>query len=107
MNQPARPAAFHVLRVLSGNGNTIQFTGGFFFTGGWKQKGVKKEAKDPLCHRSWVIPVWLAWETAEHHCTAVQVPAAVPNYRVAVGSALEGAKAAAGYLAHYRGCRGR
>lgn len=33
--QPARPAAFHVLRVLPGNGNTIQsVTVGFFFTGG-------------------------------------------------------------------------
>lgn len=39
-------------------------------------------------------------------CTAVQVPAAVPNHHVAVGSALVWAKAAAGYLAHCRGCRG-
>lgn len=59
VNQPARPAAFHVLKVLPGSGSTIQsFTGGFFFTGGWKQKGsrVKRRPKSP-CHRSWVIPV--------------------------------------------------
>lgn len=36
-----------------------------------------------------------------------QLCPAVPNYRVAVGPALVWAKAAAGYLVHCRGCRGR
>lgn len=91
------------LKVLPGSGNTIQSViGGFCFTGGCKQKGVKKEAKDPLCHRKWVIPVWSAWGPAEHPCTAVQVPAVVPNHRVAAGSALVWAKAAAGCFVHGR-----
>lgn len=52
-NQPARPAAFLVLKVLPGSENTIQsLTGGVFFTGGWKQKGVKRRPRTPLCQRS-------------------------------------------------------
>lgn len=47
-NQPVRPAAFLVLEVLPGSGNTIQsVTGGVFFPGGWKHKGVKRRPRTP------------------------------------------------------------
>lgn len=61
--EPARP--FLVLKVLPGRGNTIQsVTGGVCFTGGWKEKGVKRRPRTPVSEE-WVIPVWSAWGPAE------------------------------------------
>lgn len=79
---------------------------GFSLLEGGKRR-VLKRRPDSLCHRSWVVPVWSAWGTAEQPCTAVQVPAVVPSHRVAAGSALVWAKAAAGYFVHCRDGRGR
>lgn len=86
--------------MLPGSGNTIQsVTGGVSFTGGWKHKGVKRRPRThPLCQRSWVIPVWLAWGPAEHPCSAVQVLATVPDHCVAAGSAWCGLKQLLGSL---------
>lgn len=80
-NQPGRPAAFLVLKVLPGRGNTIQsVTGGVFFTGGWKEKGVKRKPRTP-CVRGVGYPSLVSLGTcrASLHCSSV------PNHCVLQG----------------------
>lgn len=72
-NQPARPAAFLALQVLPGSGNTIQsVTGGVCFTGGWKQKGVKRTPRTPCAPEELGYPSLVSLGTcrASLHCSS-------------------------------------